>query len=1040
MNLLKIDGLVTRLPFPVYVSFKNGLATHAKLPTRIAYSTFLKNNDNTPDTQNTKTPSDSLPKVTLHQVRKRGNSNRYNTIKLAGPISSFNPQTLLDESQVSPVSRSAQDANAYPSTSRAWTSPKMWMKSVDSVDIINRSIQQNDNADSDLAGDHTGRTHNQAIRSYSNKKKSSSSSTTISTIQKDWDVGLLTAPSTGKIDPAFSRLEAGLLPHGTTSDSNKSKLAPIKDIKNDFNDTIGDKSKNGISAWVKPEKQTASSGTIPISFMLDCIKHSPDQLPYLSSDAVWAMFNRIKQAFLIKELSIHDWHKLFARIVDMSASFNDNPDPKEFQRAIILLQEMKQCGLCPDAFVYGCMYRATRDRINMVLMIHQQAVSDLARFKRQGLVVKAHDIPADYPLSNKSIRTLLAVLLRQKRKARTHSNAIYQLYENVIDTPILMTTDTYLGFLKAFTDLEDKTMVERIHHFLATRAKMTGDLNIQAYEGIMFAHLKMKNFRAVRRQMETILEKKSIKPRSATYRLALQAYEQLQDYASIYTTDALMRRFNVPIDSEIYSILLRTALTQTDSLDRIKSLHKRINSHMKTSFETLTSKSSSVKDQTISETSSPLSYTVYEPLLEAYAAVGSWDDVQKVFNQMIKVRSIAVSRKNKEQGFPSTTAAFIEFSRPNDIWRLSKHVREETQQQRPTLASTSLSENVDGSTDTKPMLISETVTTQPNSKPLNEPSTVHNRLTSQDFRKFFPPEPSRRSLRAVVSHLATKLDAIQLKEFFLKHVLTKDRLGLYAMHRLFSQAEKIKELVALSQTQIKKVKTEMPNIPTPSQSKGSFGEGRRRRKLITEHNNKIRELKKNILWASKRINRGIPIDVGFNGPLVSVYTAMNDAWRAATDARIASVPKTSKQSGDANEVDDTSMNTAENNVLCSDLKGELLMQMEHLLTELQKIEEETVFACGFRGLRPSKKSAGASSKDENILGDDFEIEFIDDDEPPEHDAIPMTPLTESHAHISEGFLVQNQHDQKSTTQVKITNSSKSTIQGKSSDILFWENE
>ncbi|KAH9266562.1 hypothetical protein BASA84_001048 [Batrachochytrium salamandrivorans] len=80
--------------------------------------------------------------------------------------------------------------------------------------------------------------------------------------------------------------------------------------------------------------------------------------------------------------------------------------------------------------------------------------------------------------------------------------------------------------------------------------------------------------------------------------------------------------------------------------------------------------------------------------------------------------------------------------------------------------------------------------------------------------------------------------------------------------------------------------------------------------------------------------RGIPVQVGFNGPL-RVYTVMDHAWRVYF-CPCGKEQSNSRASGDP--------------LPSADMEGELLMPLEGFLKELEKREEELVLSLGFRGI------------------------------------------------------------------------------------------
>ncbi|KAH9276340.1 hypothetical protein BSLG_007865 [Batrachochytrium salamandrivorans] len=911
------------------------------------FSTLQRTDTETTDatpTESNNDVSDRPTSVILRKARRSSQSTRrVATILLAGPLSTLTSKSFSPSNMAS-----------VPMTSRVALNPELSNKTLEESKRTTRNAgytAQRWGLDVSSLGDYDTNRSGHPIDLASNSQdmarkgfvqKGPPKTNALPEVMRDWTDGLLSIQPLADLAPEFAMLDSRLESQmeSVSSDPNNNQVDQDDQAQTNTEPRSDahwmDQALPSTSSWINPLTRTTSPNAVPLSTVLKCIKDNSNQLQHLKRDTVWIMLKLLQKYGMTQELAVADWHRVFSRIVDMAAPFNTIPDSLECSRAIFLLQEMKKCGVQPDAFVYGCMYRAMRDRTKMVLMVHEQAIQDLEKYPRFRKVAKAADVPADYPISNKSIRTLLAVFLRRKTSPKYHMGVIYRLWDQVIQTPILLTIDTYLGFLEAFALSDDKVMVERFHMFLATRGGHSGSLGLKAYEGIMAAHNRLKNYRAVRRQME-ILAEKSINPRLATYRLAFQAYEQLQDYGSIYAADAQMKKLGIDHDSVTYAALLRAAQTHEKGLSKVKDLHKRINAQIKISIQRERSLSQSKTELNQEDARALLSHTVYESLLEAYAAVGTWTDVKRVFDQMHAVRVMSIAIKNKRNGLPETTAGFISLANPNKIWSLPFKRR---------TPSTSANALISAQTPTDmPSIPVETVSQadNPTEIDLSESQAQYDRIKNSVARTFLPPEPSRRSLCAIVAVLGKTFDIDRLRDFFLKHIFTADRLGLYWMRQLLAQSDKIRQFSTATQTKIDQMREVVKNRShsrgSRERTESSLNAKRRRRREITSQNREMHELKGSMAQASRKFKRGIPVQVGFNGPLAAVYTVMDHAWRGAIFARVEMEQSNSRASGDP--------------LPSADMEGELLMQLEGFLKELEKREEELVLSLGFRGISRS---------------------------------------------------------------------------------------
>ncbi|KAH9266561.1 hypothetical protein BASA84_001047 [Batrachochytrium salamandrivorans] len=415
------------------------------------FSTLQRTDTETTDatpTESNNDVSDRPTSVILRKARRSSQSTRrVATILLAGPLSTLTSKSFSPSNMAS-----------VPMTSRVALNPELSNKTLEESKRTTRNAgytAQRWGLDVSSLGDYDTNRSGHPIDLASNSQdmarkgfvqKGPPKTNALPEVMRDWTDGLLSIQPLADLAPEFAMLDRRLESQMESVSSDPitikwTKMIRLRQIQNPDRMRIG---------WIK---------------LCRCIKDNSNQLQHLKRDTVWIMLKLLQKYGMTQELAVADWHRVFSRIVDMAAPFNTIPDSLECSRAIFLLQEMKKCGVQPDAFVYGCMYRAMRDRTKMVLMVHEQAIQDLEKYPRFRKVAKAADVPADYPISNKSIRTLLAVFLRRKTSPKYHMGVIYRLWDQVIQTPILLTIDTYLGFLEAFALSDDKVMVERFHMF-----------------------------------------------------------------------------------------------------------------------------------------------------------------------------------------------------------------------------------------------------------------------------------------------------------------------------------------------------------------------------------------------------------------------------------------------------------------------------------------------------------------------------------------------------------------------------------------------
>nr|KAJ3421920.1 hypothetical protein HK105_001847 [Polyrhizophydium stewartii] len=441
---------------------------------------------------------------------------------------------------------------------------------------------------------------------------------------------------------------------------------------------------------------------VPIKSMIECIRHNPDQIALLPHEAVWAMFENLRAQKATSELLRDDWHRLLCRIVHLDEPLTTHVPSGRPKQAFEMLLEMKKCGIVPDGLVNACLLRVARSSHNLLSTILQQLARDKDAFKAsfhvrtaarksQGARTSAA-VAEEFPLSNKTVQTMLAIILHGHRSPTKLISMAYDLWSIVIDSPLVLTYDSYLGFLEAFALKGDRTKVSAIHKYLTVVRKQKllqqqqrgGSFEdpwpLRVYEDLIAAHLKLGNYASARRLMNSLIECGNI-PRRHTMHLHMQALDALGDHSAIVAADVLLRKHAIPFDTEICSVLLRSALAQENPAFRVQKLWERIKAQWDDQEARLNAlprdrQLDLVRDlQEINPRDSRrlLQSTAFVALLEAVSSIGTLSQVNTLFGQLVQAKTAESARKNAANNLPATSEEMIDALYLKDLWTLPRH-------------------------------------------------------------------------------------------------------------------------------------------------------------------------------------------------------------------------------------------------------------------------------------------------------------------------------------------------------------------------------
>ncbi|KAL2915748.1 hypothetical protein HK105_204694 [Polyrhizophydium stewartii] len=691
---------------------------------------------------------------------------------------------------------------------------------------------------------------------------------------------------------------------------------------------------------------------VPIKSMIECIRHNPDQIALLPHEAVWAMFENLRAQKATSELLRDDWHRLLCRIVHLDEPLTTHVPSGRPKQAFEMLLEMKKCGIVPDGLVNACLLRVARSSHNLLSTILQQLARDKDAFKAsfhvrtaarksQGARTSAA-VAEEFPLSNKTVQTMLAIILHGHRSPTKLISMAYDLWSIVIDSPLVLTYDSYLGFLEAFALKGDRTKVSAIHKYLTVVRKQKllqqqqrgGSFEdpwpLRVYEDLIAAHLKLGNYASARRLMNSLIECGNI-PRRHTMHLHMQALDALGDHSAIVAADVLLRKHAIPFDTEICSVLLRSALAQENPAFRVQKLWERIKAQWDDQEARLNAlprdrQLDLVRDlQEINPRDSRrlLQSTAFVALLEAVSSIGTLSQVNTLFGQLVQAKTAESARKNAANNLPATSEEMIDALYLKDLWTLPR-----VRIQRHSCADARLVDRINAQ-----------------------------KHALQHIRAFIPPLPSRAAVAALISHLSARRDSAAIRRLFEQHALAPSRMIILWGRKLAFSAKKLHDLAGESIARINLLEQELANEksrlrgPDPQSDQPQESKPERESPEAGLHmiayRRELFDLRRTVSWAAREIKKGVQLQTGKDGPLKILYEALDHSWREAAEGSRRPPPDCNKAFPPTEEE-----------------QSQMLIELERMLTDFEQRERSVALSLNLPGLatRSLRRSVRARTK------------------------------------------------------------------------------
>ena len=443
------------------------------------------------------------------------------------------------------------------------------------------------------------------------------------------------------VKPAYAELSLGM--------NAKPHSEPIDDWAEDLECDVRNRTEQSAEFRSMQSLLESSAETVEIDRIVECVSAESIQMELLPPKTGWLMFQRLKAANRTSSLDREKWHRLLSCIVgrrNMKQPMIPTDIP---QWATAVFKEIKLCGMPPDAFMHTCLFLAYKDNPKAVIALHKHVGRQLQQTNSSPAsnvslaktsVVKRSLLDITYPISNKSVRALLAVMLRTANKAVLQNpEAFYQqLWEDVTASKLVLTMETYSAFLEAFAATGNKAKAERVHEFMTHRWKSSLWKPL-VYRSLMHAHCAVGNWRAVVKLFHLRLKADSHrKPSSHDYKYMLKAQQGLEDPEGVLKTYRDMKRKGIVLfDDESCTSVIRAAiaLKNLQIVDEIRSI---------------------CLDASILQLAGAMRCAVFRELVSAYAVLGETKRLMDTVSKLKTMTNRLAIAQNASKGLPVTTA------------------------------------------------------------------------------------------------------------------------------------------------------------------------------------------------------------------------------------------------------------------------------------------------------------------------------------------------------------------------------------------------
>ena len=182
-------------------------------------------------------------------------------------------------------------------------------------------------------------------------------------------------------------------------------------------------------------------------------------------------FSQLKTQGKLRTVSKQEW----TQFLEQAAQ------EKDLKQSIELFKAMKSNGLQPDASCYVHLLESAQYKVSHLMAIHETVFKEALRQKETS------------SLSDEYVLKLITLLSSHHRPGW---KMIGEVWKDVTSTPVYLSTETLIVFLKGFAQLQDDAKVIKVHEILSKR-KNKEKWSSKVFEALLGAHLKLGKYKKV---------------------------------------------------------------------------------------------------------------------------------------------------------------------------------------------------------------------------------------------------------------------------------------------------------------------------------------------------------------------------------------------------------------------------------------------------------------------------------------------------------------------------------------------------------------
>ncbi|KAI9202457.1 uncharacterized protein BJ171DRAFT_514188 [Polychytrium aggregatum] len=365
-----------------------------------------------------------------------------------------------------------------------------------------------------------------------------------------------------------------------------------------------------------------SPSSVDLRELVWIVKDQTNALYCLDRDQAWTLYSHIAEKNALMSLDAADWVRLVRRLHSS------------------ILQAMKKHGCVPTAEFYAIIFRPFKNDHKKILQIHSYML-------QEGLKQDPKNL-AGLPISDLSIRTMLALMLRSKHSFPKSLSVGTELWRFAKQRSMPLSMETCLGFLELPLDpyqqselsREQELVMDVYRYMNILRAKEPRVWDQSVTEAVLRTFAAVSLTKPAKGIWEDIQKPESTIPKTLQmYKSMLKVYVDEESFSRASALGHEMTRRQYAFDDEINELLLLAYQNMGD----IDSIRQIIHTNLSAASAEL------VPEALDASESSRATSKSYQALVKTYVKMKQWDRAQSAYREL-EAELLQERTRNEQSG------------------------------------------------------------------------------------------------------------------------------------------------------------------------------------------------------------------------------------------------------------------------------------------------------------------------------------------------------------------------------------------------------